>query len=265
MTGLTSLPARAEISTTAGPTEKPAAASRSGFLVSVRPSTSLNAETAATISRVLENELRRVLPEYALSSEASVATALEMENVRDCLGDETALGACRSEIARALGVDFVFEPHMGKLGGSWLMTLTVIDAKNSAVFASESIQISSLDEGNALSQIETLVQRVALRLIGAPVVRDVPQKPKNDDGINVLQVTAITAGSTFLVGGLGLHAYALFAHSLPYQNATLSREEMRRWEVVAPYWFFGPLLVEIGGAALLLASPLAATPDDQTH
>jgi len=86
---------------------------------------------------------------------SEIETALQMDRDRQLLDCST--DSCAAEMAGALGVDMILVGTLGKLGGSYVMGLKLMESKTAAVKASVSRKVSAASEDALLLVLQPLL------------------------------------------------------------------------------------------------------------
>jgi hypothetical protein len=213
-----------------------AAAETRVLLTEVPPEDELSASSARTLNRVLEGEVRRVLPDVELVTFRAVRANLEVAEMADCLGDEQA-AACATELGNALGVELIAAPRVGRIGSQLVLTLSVYRLGDATV-AGQSTRRTDGDEAALLDEARPAVEE-AFATTGLRVAR-APDAPEPEPGPTIwpwlVGGAGIGTGVLAAAAGLVVHAGAGLLLALPYESGVASRDAARFWEDSAVVW-----------------------------
>lgn len=218
-------------------------------------------ETALALTRVIESEVIRAVPDVEVMTWRAIGATMEAAELAACLGDEET-AACATEIGGALGVELILSPHLARLGSVRVLTVSVYRMGDATVAGQATRQMPA-DDDDALLGLSAEAAREALEAAGLRVVapsrlQSVQRvRPGDDDeGARIslpwlLAGGGVAAGALLAVVGATLHAGVLLAWAQPYERGELDLEGARRWEQQAPLWLTLPWLAYVGGAAVI--------------
>ncbi|MEW5855532.1 MAG: hypothetical protein AB2A00_42555 [Myxococcota bacterium] len=247
--------------------QAPAAApvvERAMAVLPLEAKTGVNPDAAEFLTETVVVELRRtglwqrvVTPRDMIS----MLSTLEQKQLVRCAQDECTL--VDVEIAGALGVSHMLVGTVGKLGGTYLLALKVLDLKTGLAAASVTQRVRGETE-EALADAVPVVVAELMRGMGLLV----PEAPS--ESRPRWPLAAVGAGVGSLVGGVGLALVGLlplllgvagsaWAYSTPEAFAPLVAGVPSRNERVL-LRVFGPAATGglVGGAVLLVALVLTA-------
>jgi TolB-like protein len=105
----------------------PEGARKSFAVLDLDPS-GVSKETAVNLTQVLSAELKRIQGATVISRD-DIKTMLTLEEDKQLLGcaDDTS---CVAEVGAALGVEYMVAGHVGKVAGTWIVSLRLIEPAN---------------------------------------------------------------------------------------------------------------------------------------
>ena len=213
------------------------------FIAAPPVSPQLTAAEAQTVSRLVETQVRTRLAEATVVTAASVNRSLELAALSSCLGGDD--GSCVSELAGALGVDYIVTSHLGRVGDISLVTVSIYQAERSSVVAQASRQLR--DKSAVLGALPALVDQA---LSEAGLMEATPAS----GWVPLAALGAGGAGFILLAGGAALtHLWVWLNMAKPYRDGLLTRDEAARWEKNRAAWWALPSLGYAAGALALAA------------
>lgn len=139
-------------------------------------------DVAKSLTQVLGTELRRA-PGATVISRDDIQAMLQLEEVKLKMGCDDA--SCLAEIGGALGVEKLVAGNVGRLSGSYLITLRLISVKNTRVENRVTESFSGTEE-----QLIRAVRHAGRTLMGIP-----------SDAAGTLAVGAAQAGAEVSIDG----------------------------------------------------------------
>jgi hypothetical protein len=152
-----------------------------------------NAREAALLNTVIADELEDQRGLEVITT-ADIQKALELEGERQALGCDKEQESCLSEIADAMGAQYVVFGELGRLGQSFVVTLSVYDSVKARSAGREVIQSPTLDV------LPARIAEVIDELFPRASVGEGKAEPT---GSVAGAVTAATGGVLALAGGVG--------------------------------------------------------------
>jgi hypothetical protein len=122
-------------------------------LLPLTPLGGVTAETAQLLGDSLAGELRK-RPGVSVLTQSDVAALLGVEKTRQMLGCTDT--GCFAEIGGALGADRIVHGSIGKVGGSFVVNLSALDARRTSTAASVSERLRGADEEAFLDALPAL-------------------------------------------------------------------------------------------------------------
>jgi hypothetical protein len=194
-----------------------------------------DAEAATLLNRVIADELED-LGRFSVMTTADLKRQVRLESEREILGCNTEESSCLSELADALGADFVVGGDIGKLGTQYVVTVSAFDSVRARSFGREVIQASNLEE------IPALLRGAIRQVFPADKLGDSPAPPSF--GTSLLVAGASTAaGGAALAVGLDV---ALGVKGVPAKNV-IAISEIGAWIIAGA----GATLALVGAGVLL--------------
>ncbi len=194
------------------------------------------ADEESPLSRAVESAVLQQAPAVSLITMRALSQQLDLNVMRACSADSD--GACVTQFAEALDVDYILRPSMATLGDVVVLTLTLFDGRSAQLLAQAQRQAPANAPAQLLPQVSDIVKEV---LRAGDVLARPPPTP-----LPIAAITGAVVGGAGLVGGsvmLGLAAW----QQARYQNAELNQGDAGAWEgqrlAVVP---LGILLVAAG-------------------
>ncbi len=203
-----------------------------------------------------------VTPEEARLIESAVLTAARVHATRyDCVGmgdvqgildaeaARAALGCdaseCASEIADAISAEQLVTTQIGRVGGTWVVTLTRLERRTMQVLAREQIQ-------RAGERADVILQDLP-RAVDALLVPPRALSALGVAGVGTLAAGALglATGGTLVGAALVLHADGLALHDQGDLEGAAAKRALGE-----PLYYVGYALVGAGGAAVVLGGVL---------
>jgi TolB-like protein len=138
--------------------------------------TGVTAASAEAMTEYYVEELRRSSLFSKVVSTKDIQAVLGMEQQRQLMDCNAT--SCLTEIAQSLGVDFVAAGSVSKLGGSFLFTAKILNARSGMAAASLSRRVQGDTEEALLDVIRPAVEQMLVQM-GAPPAAVVPP-PESD-------------------------------------------------------------------------------------
>jgi TolB-like protein len=124
----------------------------------LRAGTGLPKATAESIGDLLLGEVSNRLPGERVIGMVDIESMLGLERLKDITGcDDTA---CAAEIGGALGVDFMLTGSVGKVGSYTIVSLTLIDVRNSRPVGRATRKLGGADMGAVIDALPGLLDEV---------------------------------------------------------------------------------------------------------
>lgn len=147
-------------------------------------------------------------PDLQVITTADIRTALGFERQKQMLSCSDT--NCLAEIAGALGADFLLSTELSKVGSTWIVGLSLLDARNAQVKAKAT---RSADAEEFVVRAAVLATREILQKIPGRTTESVEAltaEAKADTGMGsaVPGATLLATGAAALVAGAGLYGYA---------------------------------------------------------
>lgn len=158
----------------------------------------VSADEARVIEGAVLTAARAHATRFDALGHADVQGVLDAEAARAALGCDVS--ECASEIADAVGAELLVTTHVGHVGDTWVVTLTLVQRSTMQVLAREQVQRAG--------------PRVDVVLDGLPqAVRVLLDPPRPPSALGVAGVVGLSAGAVAAVGGTVLVAVALWLHA----------------------------------------------------
>ncbi len=117
----------------------------------LRAGTGLPPATVQSIGDLLLGEVSQRLPGERVIGMVDIENMLGLERLKDIAGcDDTA---CAAEIGGALGVDFLLTGSVGQVGSYLIVSLTLIDVRNSRPVGRATRKLGSADPGAVIDAL----------------------------------------------------------------------------------------------------------------
>jgi hypothetical protein len=178
------------------------AGERSIAVLGINAKQGVQDDAAALLSTHMVSKVREAGMFTRVVSTSEMKTALSFEaqkQLNNC--DSTG---CMAEIAGALGVDFILVGELGRLGGTWLLSLTIIDARTGLSSGSVSRSVEGLSEAALITAVEKALADVlkvfstgAAATVGkvAPAPEEVAASPDSSEGSHPARRALMVAGA----------------------------------------------------------------------
>ena len=173
--------------------------------------------------------------DYVVTTGADLRKIADLETQKQAMGCD-ADASCLSEIADALGAKYVLHGSIGRLGGSYLVTMNVYDALRSLSVGRQTVQVE------AAAQLPAAIEKSVAELLSTKKVSAEEQAP-----LFWPAVAAIGTGTLLAVGGA---AVAAMAELTLADRSANGKEDARNQGIAA--------LVASGVGALLTVAGVAA-------
>ncbi len=175
----------------------------------------VDSKAIAGLSPVLVAEVAR-LPLRVLAG-SDLRAMLSFDRQRKLLGCTEA--SCLEEIGGALGVDYLLVPEVSRLGGTWLLSLTLLDVARHQAVARANRRASGLE--GLLDATPAAVREVFAALQLSPAA-SAPQAEAHPD--RTLGYVLDAAGAALIAGGAGFGLAALSSRQRAMDLATQARQ-----------------------------------------
>lgn len=199
----------------------------------------VSAEEARLIESTILTAARAHADRFDAVGMTDVQGILDAEAARAALGCDAS--ECASEIADAVSAEQLVTTQIGRVGATWVVTLTRLERRTMQVLAREQIQ----REGAGADAILPELPRAVDALLAPPPVLS---------GLGLTGLAALSAGAASLVGGGALIGAALLLHQ---EGLTLRQAEdlegaAAKRALGEPLYYTGWALLGVGGTAVAL-------------
>jgi hypothetical protein len=124
-------------------------------ITKLRPQAGLSADVAELLTGALTSSVRARKRFSRVVSATEMAAMLDFERQKQLL--DCSAESCISEIAGALGVDFVLLSTAGLLGKDWLIDLTLLKARSGETVAASSRSVSNIHQAAITAVLDEMV------------------------------------------------------------------------------------------------------------
>jgi hypothetical protein len=198
-----------------------------------------DAEAAKLLNRVIADELED-LGRFEVMTTADLKRQVELESEREILGCNTDESSCLSELADALGADFVVGGDIGKLGAQYVVTISAFDSVRARSFGREVIQADKLEEMPARI-------RLAIRQVfPADKLDEIAPLAARPSIAPTLLIAGATTAAAAAALAVGLDV-ALGAQRVPVNKDAIAITEIGAWGLAAA----GAVVAVVGGVMLV--------------
>ncbi|HEY1100385.1 MAG TPA: hypothetical protein VGF99_15710 [Myxococcota bacterium] len=151
--------------------------------------------TRQGLSRALETEITAAVPDHEVMSSATIATGIEMAQLRNCISDEET-ESCFAELSDALDADFVVRGDLVRLTDVDVFSISIIEGRTGRLLGQQQYRGRHGDDAALLGALPRLARGVA---VDAGLRAPPPPPPSPVPGFVAAGVGVLVAG-----GGVGV-------------------------------------------------------------
>lgn len=234
-------------------------------VLDVRAAGSIDPKTFEGLAALIASELGERRPDVTVVGSGEIRALIGFEREKQLVGCSD--GSCLAEVGGALGVDYLVITEGSRLGGTWLVSMSLLDVAKSK--ALKRVTKRTEQETRLVDTSLGAIQEIARAVPGAeaPVAAvearpaDAPLEVKAaapSGGISPALTWTLVGGGVAVAGaGAGLLGYS-WSKKDAYDKGQLTRAEAGQANTLATV---GVAVASVGGAALLTGVILALLPD----
>jgi hypothetical protein len=249
-------------------------------VLDVKSSGTIDPKTFEGVSSLIATELSQKRPDVTVVGAAEIRAMIGFEKEKVLLG--CSEGACLAEIGGALGVEYLLATEGLRLGGTWAITMSLIDVAKSKPVARSSQRTKTDDKlvDICLEAVREVARALPVAAaVGAKPAETKPAETKPDEAkpAEVVPAEAKPAaavatkgaggyatpgwalfgvGAGVAVAGASMLGYAWSVHG-GYATGQVTRDEARTADLVSKVGVVG---ISVGAAALATGIILVALP-----
>lgn len=144
-------------------------------VVGIRAKAGVQPDIAEVLAGTLTVRVRAAGQFSRVMGQDDVERVIGLEKQKQLLNCDTT--SCMAELAGALGADFLMGGDVAKLGNTWLLNLSLQDARTSQVVGSATESLPNADEGMLLAALDRMIPVVLARRTSAATV-DAQRAPR---------------------------------------------------------------------------------------